>query len=94
MFIISIYLKCDFIVVLYLEHLNNFKNAKLDHLRGLPFQLSTRSCDCSHTEEVLNVSLLVSTQQKHMELERTTKWVKMLKSWDKYKNSEKVTDLR
>lgn len=31
-----------------------------------------------------------STQQKHMEVERTTKWLKMLKSWDKYKNSEKV----
>lgn len=25
-----------------------------------------------------------------MEVERTTKWLKMLKSWDKYKNSEKV----
>lgn len=29
-------------------------------------------------------------QQKHMEVERTHKWLKMLKSWDKYKNSEKV----
>lgn len=40
--------------------------------------------------EVANVSLLVSTQQKHMEVERTAKWLKMMKSWDKYKNSEKV----
>ncbi|XP_026219222.1 USP6 N-terminal-like protein isoform X2 [Anabas testudineus] len=32
----------------------------------------------------------VEEKQKHMELERTTKWVKMLKSWDKYKNSEKL----
>lgn len=29
-------------------------------------------------------------QQKHTEVERTTKWLKMLKNWDKYKNSEKV----
>ncbi|KFO91161.1 USP6 N-terminal-like, partial [Buceros rhinoceros silvestris] len=28
--------------------------------------------------------------QKHLEIERTTKWLKMLKSWEKYKNSEKV----
>lgn len=42
-------------------------------------------------EEVINVSLLFSTQQKHTELERTSKWLKMLKSWDKYKNSEKVS---
>uniref|UniRef100_A0A3B4GDN7 USP6 N-terminal-like protein n=1 Tax=Pundamilia nyererei TaxID=303518 RepID=A0A3B4GDN7_9CICH len=28
--------------------------------------------------------------QKHMEVERTTKWLKMLKNWDKYKNSEKL----
>ncbi|XP_049329794.1 USP6 N-terminal-like protein isoform X1 [Astyanax mexicanus] len=29
-------------------------------------------------------------RQKHVELERTEKWVKMLKSWDKYKNSDKM----
>ncbi|CAG5927314.1 USP6 N-terminal-like protein isoform 2-T3 [Menidia menidia] len=29
-------------------------------------------------------------KQKHTEVERTTKWLKMLKSWDKYKNSEKL----
>ncbi|XP_067391040.1 USP6 N-terminal-like protein isoform X1 [Emydura macquarii macquarii] len=28
-------------------------------------------------------------RQKHLEIERTTKWLKMLKSWEKYKNSEK-----
>ncbi|KFZ47637.1 USP6 N-terminal-like, partial [Antrostomus carolinensis] len=28
-------------------------------------------------------------KQKHLEIERTTKWLKMLKSWEKYKNSEK-----
>uniref|UniRef100_A0A8D0D8T5 USP6 N-terminal-like protein n=1 Tax=Sander lucioperca TaxID=283035 RepID=A0A8D0D8T5_SANLU len=32
----------------------------------------------------------VEERQKHMEVERTTKWLKMLKSWDKYKNSEKL----
>lgn len=34
--------------------------------------------------------LLPVLQLKHTEVERTTKWLKMLKSWDKYKNSEKV----
>ncbi|XP_068162601.1 USP6 N-terminal-like protein isoform X2 [Antennarius striatus] len=29
-------------------------------------------------------------KQKHTEVERTGKWLKMLKSWDKYKNSEKL----
>uniref|UniRef100_A0A3B5LXB0 Uncharacterized protein n=1 Tax=Xiphophorus couchianus TaxID=32473 RepID=A0A3B5LXB0_9TELE len=29
-------------------------------------------------------------KQKHLEVERTAKWLKMLKSWEKYKNSEKV----
>ncbi|XP_059181759.1 USP6 N-terminal-like protein isoform X2 [Centropristis striata] len=32
----------------------------------------------------------VEEKQKHVEVERTTKWLKMLKSWDKYKNSEKL----
>uniref|UniRef100_A0A3P9D349 Uncharacterized protein n=1 Tax=Maylandia zebra TaxID=106582 RepID=A0A3P9D349_9CICH len=32
----------------------------------------------------------VEEKQKHTEVERTTKWLKMLKNWDKYKNSEKV----
>ncbi|XP_029317889.1 LOW QUALITY PROTEIN: USP6 N-terminal-like protein [Cottoperca gobio] len=29
-------------------------------------------------------------KQKHLEVERTSKWLKMIKSWDKYKNSEKL----
>ncbi|KAK2882933.1 USP6 N-terminal-like protein isoform X2 [Channa argus] len=33
---------------------------------------------------------LVEEKQKHMEVERTSKWLKMLKSWDKYKNSDKL----
>uniref|UniRef100_UPI0037E79B7E USP6 N-terminal-like protein isoform X2 n=1 Tax=Semicossyphus pulcher TaxID=241346 RepID=UPI0037E79B7E len=32
----------------------------------------------------------VEEKQKHTEVERTTKWLKMLNSWDKYKNSEKL----
>ncbi|XP_073085424.1 USP6 N-terminal-like protein isoform X4 [Manis javanica] len=28
-------------------------------------------------------------EQKHLEIERTTKWLKMLKGWEKYKNTEK-----
>lgn len=33
---------------------------------------------------------LAEEKLKHTEVERTTKWLKMLKSWDKYKNSEKL----
>ncbi|XP_057179789.1 USP6 N-terminal-like protein isoform X2 [Triplophysa rosa] len=29
-------------------------------------------------------------KQKHLEIERTAKWLKMLKSWEKYKNSDKL----
>ncbi|XP_017563098.1 USP6 N-terminal-like protein isoform X3 [Pygocentrus nattereri] len=32
----------------------------------------------------------VEEKQKHLELERTEKWLKMLKSWEKYKNSDKL----
>ncbi|XP_034019017.1 USP6 N-terminal-like protein [Thalassophryne amazonica] len=32
----------------------------------------------------------VEEKHKHTELERISKWLKMLKSWDKYKNSEKL----
>ncbi|OCT89223.1 hypothetical protein XELAEV_18017841mg [Xenopus laevis] len=32
----------------------------------------------------------VAQKQKLLEIERTTKWVKMIKSWDRYKNSEKL----
>ncbi|XP_029350793.1 USP6 N-terminal-like protein isoform X3 [Echeneis naucrates] len=32
----------------------------------------------------------VEEKHKHTEVERTTKWLKMMKSWDKYKNSEKL----
>eukprot|EP00063_Salmo_salar_P088710 XP_014063545.1 PREDICTED: USP6 N-terminal-like protein isoform X1 [Salmo salar] len=32
----------------------------------------------------------VEEKQKHLEVERTSKWLKMMKSWDKYKNSEKL----
>ncbi|NXA04939.1 US6NL protein, partial [Sapayoa aenigma] len=41
-----------------------------------------------HPEE-LPVHDAVTEKQKHLEIERTTKWLKMLKSWEKYKNSEK-----
>ncbi|NWI81170.1 US6NL protein, partial [Dryoscopus gambensis] len=39
--------------------------------------------------EELPVHDAVIEKQKHLEIERTTKWLKMLKSWEKYKNSEK-----
>ncbi|XP_063998730.1 USP6 N-terminal-like protein isoform X1 [Pogoniulus pusillus] len=41
-----------------------------------------------HPEE-LPVHDAAIDKQKHLEIERTTKWLKMLKSWEKYKNSEK-----
>uniref|UniRef100_A0A803WD53 USP6 N-terminal-like protein n=1 Tax=Ficedula albicollis TaxID=59894 RepID=A0A803WD53_FICAL len=41
-----------------------------------------------HPEE-LPVHDVMIEKQKHLEIERTTKWLKMLKSWEKYKNSEK-----
>ncbi|XP_060759004.1 USP6 N-terminal-like protein isoform X2 [Neoarius graeffei] len=41
-------------------------------------------------EEELPASNAMEEKQKHLELERTEKWLKMLKSWDKYKNSEKL----
>ncbi|XP_057259748.1 USP6 N-terminal-like protein isoform X1 [Pezoporus wallicus] len=41
-----------------------------------------------HPQE-LPVHDAAAEKQKHLEIERTTKWVKMLKSWEKYKNSDK-----
>ncbi|XP_060101925.1 USP6 N-terminal-like protein isoform X1 [Heteronotia binoei] len=41
-----------------------------------------------HQEE-LPVHDSASDRQKYLEIERTTKWLKMLKSWEKYKNTEK-----
>uniref|UniRef100_A0A493TD61 USP6 N-terminal-like protein n=1 Tax=Anas platyrhynchos platyrhynchos TaxID=8840 RepID=A0A493TD61_ANAPP len=43
----------------------------------------------SHDPEELPVHDAAIEKQKHLEIERTTKWLKMLKSWEKYKNSEK-----
>ncbi|XP_046728993.1 USP6 N-terminal-like protein isoform X2 [Silurus meridionalis] len=41
-------------------------------------------------ENELPASNAIEEKQKQLELERTEKWLKMLKSWDKYKNSEKM----
>lgn len=32
----------------------------------------------------------VEEKHKHLEMDRTMKWLKMMKSWDKYKNSDKL----
>ncbi|XP_058138394.1 USP6 N-terminal-like protein isoform X2 [Dasypus novemcinctus] len=40
-------------------------------------------------EEELPYHNAVVERQKHLEIERTTKWLKMLKGWEKYKNTEK-----
>ncbi|XP_066561149.1 USP6 N-terminal-like protein isoform X2 [Amia ocellicauda] len=42
-----------------------------------------------HTNELPSYDS-IEEKQKHQEVERTTKWLKMIKSWDKYKNSEKL----
>uniref|UniRef100_A0A8D0HHW2 USP6 N-terminal-like protein n=1 Tax=Sphenodon punctatus TaxID=8508 RepID=A0A8D0HHW2_SPHPU len=44
-----------------------------------------------HTEE-LPVHDVAVEKQKQLEIERTTKWLKMLKSWGKYKNREFIKD--
>ncbi|KAG7454609.1 hypothetical protein MATL_G00261570 [Megalops atlanticus] len=41
-------------------------------------------------ENELPVCNSVEEKHKQQEVERTTKWLKMLKSWDKYKNSDKL----
>ncbi|XP_064417312.1 USP6 N-terminal-like protein isoform X3 [Latimeria chalumnae] len=41
-------------------------------------------------EEELPVYDAVGEKHKQVEIERTAKWLKMLKSWDKYKNSDKL----
>ncbi|XP_062990814.1 USP6 N-terminal-like protein [Elgaria multicarinata webbii] len=41
-----------------------------------------------HQEELPDYDA-ASERQKQLEIERTTKWLKMLKSWEKYKNTEK-----
>ncbi|NXA34380.1 US6NL protein, partial [Eudromia elegans] len=38
----------------------------------------------------IDVSPPLPTHQKHQEIERVDKWLKMLKKWGKYRNSEKV----
>lgn len=35
---------------------------------------------------------LSSPQQKQQEIERVEKWLKMVKNWDKYRNSDKVNN--
>ncbi|XP_077090157.1 USP6 N-terminal-like protein isoform X2 [Siphateles boraxobius] len=41
-------------------------------------------------EDELPMYDVVEEKHKHLELERMTKWLKMLKSWEKYKNSDKL----
>ncbi|XP_036375568.1 USP6 N-terminal-like protein [Megalops cyprinoides] len=41
-------------------------------------------------ENELPLCSSVEEKHKQQEVERTTKWLKMLKSWDKYKNSDKL----
>ncbi|XP_076849855.1 USP6 N-terminal-like protein isoform X2 [Brachyhypopomus gauderio] len=43
-----------------------------------------------HDDELPAYNSVEEKQKRHLELERTEKWLKMLKSWDKYKNSEKL----
>lgn len=45
-------------------------------------------CSCWETPELLSLP----SQQKQQELKRVEKWLKMVKNWDKYRNSEKVCE--
>uniref|UniRef100_A0A3Q2QIS5 USP6 N-terminal-like protein n=1 Tax=Fundulus heteroclitus TaxID=8078 RepID=A0A3Q2QIS5_FUNHE len=42
-----------------------------------------------HEDELPSYDSL-EAKQKHLEVERTGKWLKMIRSWDKYKNSDKL----
>lgn len=37
------------------------------------------------------ISLFFPVQQKQVEIERVQKWLKMLKNWSKYRNSDRVS---
>ncbi|XP_041132377.1 USP6 N-terminal-like protein [Polyodon spathula] len=41
-------------------------------------------------EEELSTPSALEEKQKHQEIERVDKWLKMIKKWDKYRNSEKM----
>ncbi|XP_074488332.1 uncharacterized protein LOC141765920 [Sebastes fasciatus] len=41
-------------------------------------------------EEALPTPSALEEKQKHLEIERVEKWLKMVKKWDKYRNSEKL----
>ncbi|XP_054475722.1 USP6 N-terminal-like protein [Anoplopoma fimbria] len=41
-------------------------------------------------EEALPTPSALEEKQKHQEIERVEKWLKMVKKWDKYRNSEKL----
>lgn len=36
-------------------------------------------------------SCCLSSQQKQLEIERAEKWLKMVKKWEKYRNSDRVS---
>ncbi|XP_061663470.1 USP6 N-terminal-like protein isoform X2 [Syngnathoides biaculeatus] len=59
-----------------------------------PGRTPTSTCTRSSTVSALctrrSFRRTTLRRKRHTELERTTKWLKMLKSWDKYKNSEKL----
>ncbi|XP_048357450.1 USP6 N-terminal-like protein [Sphaerodactylus townsendi] len=55
-------------------------------LRSVHVSLEVRPAKC---QEELPVHDSASDRQKYLEIERTAKWLKMLKSWEKYKNTEK-----
>uniref|UniRef100_A0A4X1TFJ4 USP6 N-terminal-like protein n=1 Tax=Sus scrofa TaxID=9823 RepID=A0A4X1TFJ4_PIG len=56
---------------------------------GASFHQRTNLCFLKQSEEELPSHNAAMERQKHLEIERTTKWLKMLKGWEKYKNTEK-----
>lgn len=45
-------------------------------------------CPCWEAPDCLSIP----PQQKQQELKRVEKWLKMVKNWDKYRNTEKVCE--
>lgn len=47
--------------------------------------------EVSPSTHLLTSLLVFFPQLKHLEVERAEKWLKMVKKWDKYKNSDRVS---
>lgn len=56
-------------------------------------ELTVMTKDENMVVSCVNVHQLLSpSQRKQLEIERAEKWLKMVKKWDKYKNSDRVSN--